>query len=56
MTPSATVQGDDGDPGTGPRATTATDERLDFVGHIGGDLFVVFRSADWEILRLATDP
>lgn len=26
------------------------DERLDFVGHIGGDdFFVVFRSADWEI-------
>jgi diguanylate cyclase (GGDEF)-like protein len=26
------------------------DERLDFVGHIGGDdFFVVFRSADWEM-------
>ncbi len=26
------------------------DERLDFVGHIGGDdFFVVFRSVDWEI-------
>ena len=28
----------------------ATDERMDFVGHIGGDdFFVVFRSADWEM-------
>src|SRR5574343_685691 len=28
----------------------ATDEQLDFVGHIGGDdFFVVFRSADWEM-------
>src|SRR5574343_1892738 len=28
----------------------ATDERLDFVGHIGGDdFFVIFRSADWEM-------
>lgn len=26
------------------------DERLDFVGHIGGDdFFIVFRSADWEM-------
>ncbi len=26
------------------------DERLDFVGHIGGDdFFVIFRSADWEM-------
>jgi diguanylate cyclase (GGDEF)-like protein len=28
----------------------ATDERLDFVGHIGGDdFFVIFRSTDWEM-------
>lgn len=28
----------------------ATDERMDFVGHIGGDdFFVVFRSPDWEM-------
>jgi diguanylate cyclase (GGDEF)-like protein len=28
----------------------ATDERSDFVGHIGGDdFFVIFRSADWEV-------
>src|SRR5574343_87359 len=28
----------------------AVDERLDFVGHIGGDdFFVIFRSADWEM-------
>jgi diguanylate cyclase (GGDEF)-like protein len=28
----------------------ATDEQVDFVGHIGGDdFFVVFRSADWEM-------
>jgi EAL domain-containing protein (putative c-di-GMP-specific phosphodiesterase class I)/GGDEF domain-containing protein len=28
----------------------ATDERSDFVGHIGGDdFFVIFRSADWEL-------
>jgi len=28
----------------------ATDQRLDFVGHIGGDdFFVIFRSADWEM-------
>lgn len=28
----------------------ATDERMDFVGHIGGDdFFVVFRSTDWEM-------
>jgi len=28
----------------------ATDEQLDFVGHIGGDdFFVIFRSADWEM-------
>jgi diguanylate cyclase (GGDEF)-like protein len=28
----------------------ATDQQMDFVGHIGGDdFFVVFRSADWEI-------
>src|SRR5574343_1122268 len=28
----------------------ATDERIDFVGHIGGDdFFIVFRSTDWEM-------
>lgn len=28
----------------------ATDERIDFVGHIGGDdFFVIFQSADWEM-------
>mgnify|MGYP001766071867 CR=1 FL=1 len=28
----------------------ASDEQLDFVGHIGGDdFFVIFRSADWEM-------
>jgi diguanylate cyclase (GGDEF)-like protein len=28
----------------------AADERLDFVGHIGGDdFFVIFQSADWEM-------
>ena len=28
----------------------ASDERMDFVGHIGGDdFFVVFRSGDWEM-------
>ena len=28
----------------------ATDERMDFVGHIGGDdFFVIFRSPDWEM-------
>ena len=28
----------------------ASDERIDFVGHIGGDdFFVVFRSVDWEM-------
>ena len=28
----------------------AADERIDFIGHIGGDdFFVIFRSVDWEI-------
>lgn len=28
----------------------ATDERMDFVGHIGGDdFFILFRSSDWEL-------
>ena len=42
-------RGDDVIQTLGRLVCEATDERLDFVGHIGGDdFFVVFRSADWE--------
>ncbi len=42
-------RGDDVIQTLGRLVCEATDERLDFVGHIGGDdFFIIFRSADWE--------
>lgn len=43
-------RGDDVIQSLGRLICEATDERQDFVGHIGGDdFFVVFQSSDWEL-------